>query len=229
MRVQMCEGLIFYRTIADALPGEDALAPFEMRCIVCGKVHDMDRPAYACTSCGNLLEVSLDIREAKERLAKSRFNKRALSVWRYRELIPVGPKTRVCSISEGGTPTDQVRRARREARDEEPLDQVRRYEPDGLVQGPRHDGRHHQGQGARDEDRHLRIDREHLRIPRGLRGTRRHQMRRAHTRGQGRAREARPGDDARRDRRVGRRQLRPGARHGDEVVRTSWACTCSTP
>ena len=75
-----------------------------MRCIVCGKVHDMDRPAYACTSCGNLLEVSLDIREAKERLAKSRFGKRALSVWRYRELIPVGPKTKVCSISEGGTP-----------------------------------------------------------------------------------------------------------------------------
>jgi len=80
------------------------MEPFQMRCIECGKAHDMTRPAYACSSCGNLLEVRMDLKAAKERLSKSGFRKRPLSVWRYRELIPVGKGAQVFSMSEGGTP-----------------------------------------------------------------------------------------------------------------------------
>jgi len=80
------------------------VAQFEMKCIECGKAHDMSRPAYACAACGNLLEIKLDDRESKERLQKSGFKSRPLSVWKYRELIPVDPKTEPVSISEGGTP-----------------------------------------------------------------------------------------------------------------------------
>jgi threonine synthase len=75
-----------------------------MRCIECGRVHDMSRPAYACTSCGNLLEIKIDEKAALERLSGSDYKKRPLSVWKYRELIPVGPLTEVFSMSEGGTP-----------------------------------------------------------------------------------------------------------------------------
>lgn len=77
---------------------------FELRCIECGKSHDMARPAYACSKCGNLLEVKLDLGSAKDRLGKTDWKKRPLSVWKYKELIPVDPKGRVFSLNEGGTP-----------------------------------------------------------------------------------------------------------------------------
>jgi threonine synthase len=80
------------------------MAPFEMRCIGCGEVHDMARPAYACSSCGNLLEVSMDIPSAQRRLSGGEWRGRPLSVWRYRELLPVGPGAKVFTRSEGGTP-----------------------------------------------------------------------------------------------------------------------------
>ena len=80
------------------------MAPYVMRCIECGRTHDMGRPAYACSSCGNLLEIEMDAGEAAERLRKSGFEKRPISVWRYRELIPVDPKAEILTIKEGGTP-----------------------------------------------------------------------------------------------------------------------------
>lgn len=64
----------------------------------------MSRPAYACSRCGNLLEVRLDIDISKERLAKAKHLGRPISVWRYRELIPVERESRVFSLNEGGTP-----------------------------------------------------------------------------------------------------------------------------
>ena len=85
------------------------MAPFEMRCIECGRTHDMSRPAYACNSCGNLLEIKVDEASAKERLSKSDFRKRPLSVWKYKELIPVGLRADVYSMSEGGTPLIKCR------------------------------------------------------------------------------------------------------------------------
>ena len=80
------------------------MASFEMRCIECGREHDIGRPSYACSTCGNLLELRLDRAGAERRLSKSDLGKRPLSVWRYRELIPVGEKAQIYSLKEGGTP-----------------------------------------------------------------------------------------------------------------------------
>ncbi|HEX7392892.1 MAG TPA: threonine synthase, partial [Thermoplasmata archaeon] len=74
-----------------------------MRCIECGKVHEMDRPAYACTSCGNLLEIRMDRAKALERFSETKMRKRPLSVWRYRELIPIGEGAQIFTLNEGGT------------------------------------------------------------------------------------------------------------------------------
>jgi threonine synthase len=63
----------------------------------------MTRPAYSCTKCGNLLEVKLDLKLSKERLAKANHLSIPLSVWRYRELIPLGERSRSYSLDEGGT------------------------------------------------------------------------------------------------------------------------------
>lgn len=80
------------------------MSQFELRCIECGKSHDMDRPAYACSKCGNLLEVRLDFGALGDRLRKSDWKGRPISVWRYKELIPVGAGARVFSLNEGGSP-----------------------------------------------------------------------------------------------------------------------------
>lgn len=103
-RIQQCEGLIFTPIIMGALCEETDLPSFETRCIECGKAHHMAKPAYACSSCGNLLEIRMDRADALERLEKSGFKKRPLSVWRYRELLPIGAKAEVHSLNEGGTP-----------------------------------------------------------------------------------------------------------------------------
>lgn len=86
------------------------MAPYEMRCIECGKAHDMGKPSYACSSCGNLLEIRMNPAEAAERLDKSDFTKRPISVWKYRELLPIGQKSSVFTLHEGGTPLFECRR-----------------------------------------------------------------------------------------------------------------------
>jgi len=99
-----CEDLIFTLNIVGALGGESLLQRFVMRCIECGSVHDIAKPAYACTKCGNLLEVRPDLDSIAGALDLKEMARRPLSVWRYRELMPVDPRTRVCSLEEGGTP-----------------------------------------------------------------------------------------------------------------------------
>jgi threonine synthase len=80
------------------------MSSYELKCIGCGRVHDAVTPAYACSSCGNLLEAVIDLPAARDELVKAQYRKRELSVWRYRELIPVAPGTRPLTLSEGGTP-----------------------------------------------------------------------------------------------------------------------------
>jgi threonine synthase len=77
---------------------------FQMRCTECGKGHDTSRPAYACSSCGGLLEIGLDLDSARDALPKDGLSGRPIGVWRYRELLPFGPKVHVASLGEGGTP-----------------------------------------------------------------------------------------------------------------------------
>ncbi len=89
------------------------MAPFEMRCIECGSAHDMTVPAYACSSCGNLLEISVDVPSAQQRLSGSGWKARPLSVWKYRELLPVGADTAAVSRGEGGTPLMRCRNLER--------------------------------------------------------------------------------------------------------------------
>jgi len=85
------------------------LEAFEMRCIQCGRKHDMSKPAYACSSCGSLLEIRVDISAAKDRLSRSNYVKRPLSVWKYREMLPVSKNAPIYTRSEGGTPLIKCR------------------------------------------------------------------------------------------------------------------------
>lgn len=80
------------------------MAMFELRCIECGREHEMTKPIYACSACGNLLEIRVDLAQARERLDKGGWRNRPLCVWRYRELLPISPDSRIYSLDEGGTP-----------------------------------------------------------------------------------------------------------------------------
>ena len=104
MRIQKCEGLIFPPTIAGAGHQRSHMSSYELKCIECGRSHDATTPVYACSSCGNLLEAVLDLPTARDELVRSHYRKRELSVWRYRELIPVDPGASPFTLSEGGTP-----------------------------------------------------------------------------------------------------------------------------
>lgn len=86
------------------------MSQFETRCIECGRSQPASESLYLCPSCGSLLEVRLDIESSKEALASADHLRRPLGVWRYRELIPVMPQSRVFSLNEGGTPLLECRR-----------------------------------------------------------------------------------------------------------------------
>jgi len=73
---------------------------YHLACVNCGATFPADEIIYNCKKCGHLLAVRypLDTLTVK----KATWNKRPLSVWRYRELLPVTIKP--VTLQEGGTP-----------------------------------------------------------------------------------------------------------------------------
>ncbi|MHC1589566.1 MAG: threonine synthase [Candidatus Hecatellaceae archaeon] len=76
---------------------------FHLECIVCGEKHGVEEPVYVCRKCGELLDVKYDYRELRGRLSKASLESRPLSVWRYRELLPILDDSKIVSLREGGT------------------------------------------------------------------------------------------------------------------------------
>jgi len=79
---------------------------YHLACVNCGATYPADEIIYNCKKCGHLLAVkySLD----KISVSKVNWNRRPISVWRYRELLPVTipPVT----LQEGGTPLYHLKR-----------------------------------------------------------------------------------------------------------------------
>ncbi len=73
---------------------------YRLACVQCHAEYPPDAIIYTCPACGHLLEVQYDLESAG--VSRSAWDARPLSVWRYRELLPVTipPVT----IREGGTP-----------------------------------------------------------------------------------------------------------------------------
>ena len=75
-------------------------------CINCGAAYQADEILYNCQKCGHLLEVRYNLDEVT--VSKKAWQKRPLSVWRYRELLPVHIEP--VTLQEGGTPLYHLRR-----------------------------------------------------------------------------------------------------------------------
>lgn len=72
-------------------------------CINCGAKYSINEIVYFCTKCGDLLEVKYDFKELSEKLEKSKWQDTPLSVWRYKDFMPIEDVSKIVSLNEGGT------------------------------------------------------------------------------------------------------------------------------
>jgi len=79
-------------------------------CITCGERYDIDEIVYSCRKCGDILEIRYDYGLLKEELKKSDWQSLPLSVWRYKDFMPIRSPLNVVSLNEGGTGLYHCRR-----------------------------------------------------------------------------------------------------------------------
>jgi len=79
-------------------------------CINCGAKYAIDDVVYFCRKCGDILEIKLDYDIAKDMLRTSGWKKTPLSVWRYRDLMPINDPSKIVTLNEGGTGLHQCKR-----------------------------------------------------------------------------------------------------------------------
>jgi threonine synthase len=79
-------------------------------CINCGSKYAVDEIVYFCKKCGDLLEIKYDYDELAKTLEKSNWEKVPLSVWRYKDFMPINDFSKIVSLNEGGTGLHQCLR-----------------------------------------------------------------------------------------------------------------------
>ncbi len=79
---------------------------YHLACVNCGVTYLADEILYNCKKCGHLLAVKYPIDELN--INKKVWDTRPLSVWRYRELLPV--RIDPVTLHEGGTPLYHLER-----------------------------------------------------------------------------------------------------------------------
>jgi threonine synthase len=75
-----------------------------MQCIGCGAEYPVNKIIYNCERCGDLLEVRVDERALKEKIEMGEWRLRPISMWKYKEFLPVFDETKIVTLREGGTP-----------------------------------------------------------------------------------------------------------------------------
>ncbi|MDD4137507.1 MAG: threonine synthase [Methanoregula sp.] len=73
---------------------------YHLECVNCGATYPADEILYNCTKCGHLLAVKYPLDEIH--VTRATWDKRPISVWRYKELLPVHGEP--VTLQEGGTP-----------------------------------------------------------------------------------------------------------------------------
>ena len=73
------------------------------KCINCGSEYDIDDIVYFCRKCGDLLEIRYDQDALAKAVSKSEWRNKPLSVWRYRDFMPISDPSKIISLNEGGT------------------------------------------------------------------------------------------------------------------------------
>jgi len=79
---------------------------YHLVCVNCEATYPADEILYNCTKCGHLLAVKYPLEELS--VTRALWESRPLSVWRYRELLPVYVEP--VTLQEGGTPLYHLQR-----------------------------------------------------------------------------------------------------------------------
>ena len=72
-------------------------------CINCKTTYGIDEIVYFCRKCGDILEIKFDFKELAETLKESGWMSKPLSVWRYRDFMPIHETSKIITLNEGGT------------------------------------------------------------------------------------------------------------------------------
>lgn len=80
-----------------------------MKCIGCGKEYSPEKIIYTCPVCGDLLSIEYHFSKVRRNLEK-KWKNRPLSVWKYREILPVTYDEKIVSMGEGGTKLHNCKR-----------------------------------------------------------------------------------------------------------------------
>ena len=75
----------------------------ELECIGCHVHFPATETAYACLTCGELLEVVYNSDKLREAVDLSIWKSKTPSVWKYEELLPIKPASVKVTLGEGGT------------------------------------------------------------------------------------------------------------------------------
>lgn len=75
-----------------------------LECALCGLPHEANTLQNLCVECGKPLLVRYDLEKAAETLTRDSLWSRESSLWRYREVLPVGNPDNIVSFGEGWTP-----------------------------------------------------------------------------------------------------------------------------
>ena len=86
------------------------------KCINCGSEYGIDEIVYFCRKCGDLLEIKYDQDRLAKAVRKSDWRKTSLSVWRYRDFMPITDQTKIVSLNEGGTGLHRCQRLAKQIR-----------------------------------------------------------------------------------------------------------------
>jgi len=75
----------------------------QLECIGCRAQYPSSYTACACSSCGDLLEVTYDFNDLRESVDVSAWKSRPPSVWKYEQLLPIDGASMKITLGEGGT------------------------------------------------------------------------------------------------------------------------------
>lgn len=81
--------------------------PGILKCVLCGREYEPSAERYVCDRCGldGTLDVLYDINDAKKRITKDSLSvSRDMSMWRYRDIMPVLNDANIPNLSVGWTP-----------------------------------------------------------------------------------------------------------------------------
>lgn len=80
-----------------------------LRCLECGEEYPLE-PVSICKNCWGPLEVKYNYATVKDLFSKEKVSKRAFSLWRYFEFLPLENKDSIANLHDGGTPLHWCRR-----------------------------------------------------------------------------------------------------------------------